>query len=121
MKHEHSFRLPSGTVNVVVSHEDPKPLSAAEWEALERVERRIHRGNAGHGWTDVMCNDGDENLNWLWSHTKMYVEEDYRVYDMKERNQRPDIITAWIMHETARRVGQCLAIMAFSADVLING
>src|SRR6266516_3291526 len=105
-----------------ILRKDAAPLRTDEWKALESAERRIHHTNPGcNGWTDVMCNDGDENLNWLWSHSKMYTEEDYRVYEMKERGAKQESVESWILHETARRVAQSLTIIAFGAEILIAG
>lgn len=100
----------------------PAPLPTDQWAALEAAERRIYKGDPGsHGYTDVMPNDGDEHLNWLWEHSQMYVIEDYRVSEMRDRGAKHETIVRWIMHETARRVAQVWAITAFGAEILING
>lgn len=95
-----------------VLRKDPAPLRTDQWKALEASERRIHRSGGGcNGWTDVMMNDGDEFLNRIWSHTADYVANE----DFEGKGE------AWRLHETARRVAQVLAIMAFGAEILING
>lgn len=96
------------------------PLRSDQWDALEKAERRVYHGDPGcHGWTDAMCNDGDEFLNSLWSHAADYSANQAdceQSWDGKEVQRE-----RYIMHMTARRVAQSLAVMAFGAEILIAG
>jgi hypothetical protein len=88
------------------------PLRSEQWRALESAERRIYSGDRGcHGWTDVMSNDGDEFLNSLWSHAADYVQNE----DFDGNGE------LWQLHQTAKRVAQSLAVMAFGSEILLVG
>jgi hypothetical protein len=87
----------------------PAPLKSEQWRALEAAERRLYRNDPGcHGWTDVMSNDGDEFLNMVWGHAADYVNNEF----LDSESTR--------LHQTARRVAQALAVLAFGAEILIG-
>lgn len=83
-----------------------RPLSDAEWSALEEAEQALYPMNDGlNGWTDVMENDGSATLNALMDQAKTYVEMD--------PEQTPDAL-----QETANRVAAALSILAFGVGAV---
>lgn len=87
----------------VIPREHPRPLPAAAWEALEKAERLIYSHGGYHGcngWTDVMCNDGDQMLNLLWNQAEIAYDASFPE-DSPERK----------LCQTAKRVAQALAVI----------
>lgn len=94
-------------------------LTEQEWAALERAEQNFYRGTGAPtlGWTDVnMREDSGGMLADMWSHTRSYVANEVDDESFKTDEQRENAI----LHRTARRMCQTIAIMAFGADVLLK-
>ena len=91
----------------------PAPLSTDKWDALAKAERRIYYpgGMGCNGYTDVMVNDGDEQLNEMWSLAATAVDN---ILDYEGNEARK-------LHEIASRVAQCYAILNFGAEILLRG
>jgi len=95
----------------------PAPLPTNCWDALNKAEARIYRSNPGmNGVTDVRPNEGDEMLNEIWDNARLYVENEMDLESVRAESR--EII---IVNRTATRVAQAYAIMAFGAEILING
>jgi len=94
----------------------PAPLRPRQWDALKKAEKRIYHTDPGcHGWTDVMPNEGDELLNKIWEQVSMYIENDLHTDSVREEDRE-----AYVLHKTASRVAQTIAVMTFGPEVLIN-
>lgn len=88
------------------------------WNAIAAAERRIyHMDPNSHGWTDVMMNDGDEFLNAIWEQAESYVRNEIDL----EKGLSDSVKESTILHRTASRVAQAIAILTFGPDILING